>query len=90
MRKRLVHAGIIALTLGALGGCSWFGSDKNPDLEPMPLMTFEPEGELRELWSVQVGDGQGKRYTRLRPALVDTLRTSTRFHVIRATRSVTS
>ena len=71
MRKRLVLAGIIALILGALGGCSWFGSDKNPDLEPMPLMVFEPEGDLRELWSVQVGDGQGKRYTRLRPALVD-------------------
>ena len=37
----------------------------------MPLMIFESEGDLRQLWSVQVGDGQGKRYTRLRPALVD-------------------
>jgi outer membrane protein assembly factor BamB len=62
---------LLLLTALTLGGCSWFGDDKNPDLEPMPLMVFEPEGALVEDWSVQVGDGQGKRYTRLRPALVD-------------------
>ena len=49
-----------------------FGDDKNPDIQAhLPLMIFEPEGDLRQLWSVQVGDRQGKRYTRLRPALVD-------------------
>lgn len=61
-----------------LGGCSWFGwlpwvgdGEKKEDLtEPSPLVKFDPEVDLDRLWRAGVGDGLGKKYLRLSPAVV--------------------
>lgn len=63
----------VALLAVALGGCSWIEGltedDEEEELEPTPLVDFQPEVEVRELWSRGVGNGQGKLYNRLQPAL---------------------
>ncbi|MFM7785488.1 MAG: PQQ-binding-like beta-propeller repeat protein, partial [Gammaproteobacteria bacterium] len=63
----------VALIAVSLSGCSWIQSltedDEEEELEPTPLVDFEPELEVRELWSRGVGNGQGKLYNRLQPAL---------------------
>ncbi len=56
---------MLALTL--LSGCSWFADKKN--VEPAKLVDFDQEVNVRRLWSVKVGDGQGKKYNRLTPAI---------------------
>lgn len=68
--RRLRAALPLALLAFALGGCSWFGGD-DEELGPEPLMDFEPEGRIVELWDAGVGDGLGERYTRIVPALDD-------------------
>jgi outer membrane protein assembly factor BamB len=63
----------VALIAASLGGCTWIQGltedDEEEELEPAPLVDFEPEVEVRELWSRGVGNGQGKLYNRLQPAL---------------------
>ncbi len=54
-----------------LTGC---GSNdiKDEDLfEPADLVDFEPELKLKKRWSTSVGNGQGKSYTKIAPALAD-------------------
>ena len=60
----------LALLTIALGGCSWFGED-DEELGPEPLMEFEPEGRVAEIWDAKIGSGLGERYTRIVPALED-------------------
>ncbi|MEE4298762.1 MAG: outer membrane protein assembly factor BamB [Pseudomonadales bacterium] len=67
-RRRLDAAPVLLLLTMVLGGCSWFGGD-DEELGPEPLMEFEPEGEVLELWDGRVGAGLGERYTRLVPAI---------------------
>ncbi|MCG3170635.1 MAG: Outer membrane protein assembly factor BamB [Pseudomonadales bacterium] len=71
----------LLLALGtALAGCSVVdyvkgigGSDEDgeekAELEPAPLADFSAEVELRKVWSAGVGNGQGKKFNRLHPAL---------------------
>ncbi|MFZ9583958.1 MAG: outer membrane protein assembly factor BamB [Pseudohongiellaceae bacterium] len=55
-----------------LGGCSWgvwdFLRDKDK-VRPDDLVNFDEEVRMRRNWSISVGDGEGKRYNRLKPAL---------------------
>lgn len=69
-RGRFGAVSLLLVLTTALGGCSWFGGD-DEELGPEPLMEFEPEGRVIELWDVEVGGGLGERYTRLVPALGD-------------------
>ena len=61
-----------------LSGCSslpslpssWnpFDSDDDPN-QPVELLQIEEEVDLRRLWSVSVGNGQGNNYTEITPAV---------------------
>ena len=68
---------LVLFSILALGGCSTlgslnpFGGGDDEELGPAPLMDFEPEGEVTELWDARVGEGLGNRYTRIRPAIGD-------------------
>lgn len=70
---RLLRCLAAALIAVSVSGCSWIQSltedDEEEELEPAPLVDFEPEVEVREVWSRGVGNGQGKLYNRLQPAL---------------------
>jgi outer membrane protein assembly factor BamB len=58
---------LIGLTAGVLSGCSlWGGSD---EIEPNPLVDFTAEKQFVVKWSVQVGDGPGKAYHQMTPAV---------------------
>lgn len=51
-----------------LTGCSWLQSLDDKDLpQPAELERFDEEVRLREVWSVNVGKGQGEKFNRLKP-----------------------
>jgi outer membrane protein assembly factor BamB len=53
-----------------LAGCSWLDSLSKEDNEkPLELDRIEQEVRLRKEWSVNVGDGQGEKFNRLKPAI---------------------
>lgn len=73
--RLLLRGGLLVGTL-LLGSCSMFSGlfdfmkdDEDVDQEPMELVEFDEEVELRRLWSVNVGDGQGDKFNRLQPVL---------------------
>lgn len=60
-------------TLGALplalliGGCGfWGGSD---EIEPSPLVDFDAEKQVEQLWSTHAGSGPGEKYHQFVPAV---------------------
>jgi outer membrane protein assembly factor BamB len=57
----------LLLALLALGACSIFSDDESE--QPAELQRFDQEIELRQLWSESIGDGQGRHYNRLAPAI---------------------
>ena len=67
---------VLAVSLLA-GGCSWFSwlpfvgddDDEKSRLEPAELPRYQAEVRLRREWSRSIGDGLGKKYLRLPPAL---------------------
>ena len=52
----------------ALAAC---GSNDSKDdaLKPVPLVDFKAQERLKKVWSRNIGDGQGKKFNRLQPAL---------------------
>ena len=65
----------------SLGGCSWFswlpfvgGGDSNTELKeklkPAELVRFDAEVNIKRLWRGSIGDGLGKKYLRLHPAII--------------------
>ena len=70
----------LCLSLGILflGGCSWFSwlpwvegeDDKTDSTEPLELVKFEREVDIDRDWKASVGQGLGRKYLRLNPALV--------------------
>ena len=78
----LLHFSYLRLVVFAcffgLSGCSslpslpssWnpFDSDDDPN-QPVELLQIEEEVDLRRLWSVSVGNGQGNNYTEITPAV---------------------
>lgn len=63
---------ILVLLPLVLGGCStisgWF-SDDGKQIEPEPLVDFEPTLEVHEVWSRGVGDGADEQRVKLRPLI---------------------
>jgi len=57
----------LLLALLALGACSLFSDDESE--QPAELQRFDQEIDLRQVWSESVGDGQGRHYNRLAPAI---------------------
>ncbi|HWK53072.1 MAG TPA: outer membrane protein assembly factor BamB [Hyphomicrobiales bacterium] len=67
---RLVPLCALALSLSGCGMFSWFGGS-DEDTKPAKLVSFEPQAQMRRLWRVGVGSGQGsKKYNRLAPVIV--------------------
>lgn len=64
--RRASRALTMAAALVAIAACS---SNKDKDQEPSPLPEFKAERDLDRLWSHNVGNGQGKLYNRLKPAV---------------------
>jgi len=62
---RWKHAALLALAVLA-AGCS---SNSKKELPPAPLTDFKEEVVLHKEWSRSIGDGQGKTYNMLEPAI---------------------
>lgn len=72
-RSLLLGFALLALTscssfeVADLNPLSWWGDDEvNP---PAELLTIDREVDLRRLWSVNVGNGQGGNYTEITPVV---------------------
>jgi len=66
-------AGVLMLSL-SLAACTtvkdWFSMDDDEDpRRPADLVDIEPSARLQQLWSVGVGDGQGKGLNKLQPVI---------------------
>ena len=78
MASSLIRGVILLSCTMVLAGCSWFSwlpwvdgdnSDKDAT-KPSPLVAFTEEVKVDRLWRAGVGDGLGRKYLRLQPALV--------------------
>jgi outer membrane protein assembly factor BamB len=63
--SRWKHAALLALAVVA-AGCS---SNSKKELPPAELTSFKEEVVLQKVWSRSIGDGQGKSYNMLVPAV---------------------
>ena len=69
---RLLTTLVLGVSLSACSTInSWFGDSGGDDEanEPAPLVDIVPEVRFKRLWSVGVGNGQGKGLYRLRPVI---------------------
>lgn len=60
---------LIPFLLLFLSGCAWLKGGESNVTPPAPLTAFKPTITVHKLWSVSTGDGAGKQYLTLRPAL---------------------
>ncbi|MEM7077902.1 MAG: outer membrane protein assembly factor BamB [Pseudomonadota bacterium] len=67
----------LGMAIFGLAGCSWFSwlpfidGDNSADLnEPAALVDFDAEIRLKRAWRHSVGEGLGRKYLRLSPAVV--------------------
>ena len=72
MRHSLHRLFAIALVLN-LGACStikgWFDSDDDEANQPAELVDIQETVKIKKLWSVGVGNGQGKGFYKLQPII---------------------
>jgi outer membrane protein assembly factor BamB len=78
MNIRLLLRGSVLVSTLCLASCgsfkgmfSWLRDEEDRAKDPMELQDFEAEVELRRVWSVNVGDGQGEKFNRLQPVLAN-------------------
>ena len=69
---------VLLFSLAALAGCEtvggWFAMDDDEDPQaPAALIDFEPRLDVRKLWSVGTGNGQGDGLYRLQPVIAGDL-----------------
>lgn len=78
-RRRGRVAGIALLAMLVVApGCSWFawipgidGPEKTAEVdEPAELVDFEAEATIKRLWRARIGDGLGRKYLTVAPAVV--------------------
>ena len=81
---QLTHSQSVLRTLSMLlassllAGCSWFSwlpwvgddDDEKAKLKPSELVKFDAEIEIERLWRSGVGEGLGRKYLRMHPALI--------------------
>lgn len=62
-----------------LSGCSWFSwlpwvdgesDDEKINTKPAKLVDFDPEIKIDRVWGAQVGDGLGRKFLKLSPAIL--------------------
>lgn len=70
---RLLLAVFILPVLGACGAMDtvggWFSSDDDDPRKPAELQDISESVKVKKLWSTGVGDGQGKGFYKLKPAI---------------------
>ena len=78
--NRTLRPLVLLLAVQLLNACGWnpiafiTGGDDD-EVKPAKLVSIEEEVRLRRLWNVNIGNGQGKKYNRLKSAIEgDTLR----------------
>ena len=69
LRKNIACYTLLVALGFIVAGCSSFGKDDDKEQKPSPLPDFKAEQELDKVWSHGNGDGQGKLYNRLVPAI---------------------
>jgi len=74
-KNRLYQGALVLLFSALLGGCSWswlpWVDAPEKDLtKPAKLVDFKAEVKLTREWRASIGEGLGKKYLRLRPALL--------------------
>lgn len=67
MSQVVVKSLISLFLVTALSACSLFSRDETE--QPAELQRFDEQFRMQRLWSVGVGDGQGRFYNRLGPAV---------------------
>ena len=67
MKKSLLSFFLLSAVLGLLPGCGIFRDE--PAVRPAELENFDSSIDLRRVWRVNVGNGQGDKYNRLTPAI---------------------
>ena len=68
--SRVLLFTFLLLNLAACSTISdWFDSDEDDPTAPVPLVDIDATVEFDELWSVDVGNGQGQGLYRLQPAM---------------------
>jgi outer membrane protein assembly factor BamB len=64
---------VLLLAVPLISGCGWnpiaFITGGDDEVQPAELVSIDEEVRLRRLWSVNIGDGQGKKYNRLKSAI---------------------
>lgn len=65
--KFAIRIALISVIAGTLSACSLFSTNKVE--QPRELTRIQQEISLRRMWSVNVGNGQGRHYNRLTPAI---------------------
>jgi outer membrane protein assembly factor BamB len=75
-QRRVLFIALAAIAIASAPGCGtvskikgMFGSSKHKGNEPAELADIVPTVNVSRLWSVDLGDGEGKRWLRLRPSL---------------------
>ncbi len=64
------RCGVAIALVSLMSGCSMFSSDDDEEAKPAPLVDITEEQSFDKVWSHGVGNGQGKLYYRIRPAIV--------------------
>ena len=67
--ENVIRYPVLALLLATLAGCALFDGDDEEEQGPAPLVEFDAEVQLDKVWSDSVGNGQGKLFNRLVPAV---------------------
>ncbi len=72
-----IRSFFLLLAFGLAAGCSWFSwlpwvgdDDEKAKLEPAKLQKIDAEVRVRKAWSATIGDGLGRKYIRLNPAVL--------------------
>ena len=65
----------IGLSVVTLAGCEtiggWFAEDDYDPTAPVELTDIEQKVKLSKRWSTSIGDGQGKGFYKITPALAE-------------------
>lgn len=73
MAKRISRLLLAAMLLSSLSACStmkgWFSMDDDDPRAPAELQDIDQQLNIKTLWSASIGNGQGKGYYRLTPAI---------------------
>ena len=73
--NRAYQSALVLLLSALLGACSWtwlpwVDSPEKDLTKPSKLVDFKPEIKLKRDWRATIGEGLGKKYLRLRPAVL--------------------